>query len=147
MPLIDYAFDRETRADVRSFRMIVIIAIFVCIALFKSCSELKLSVWGRDATATIVRVEPSLYDDLDQRVFFSYADETGRSHRVDRTVSIPVVLTAGEEVAIVYRPGHEDSAVLAHERSMKWPMTLAGLSIAGLAVFISAYYKSRAGEL
>ncbi|MCC6906393.1 MAG: hypothetical protein IT430_00500 [Phycisphaerales bacterium] len=147
MALIDYAFDRETRGSIRMLRVTLLIGVFACMALFKSCSELKLSIWGRDATGTIARAEPSLYNRSDQFVLFNYVDEDGKTRHVERTITIARPLTPGEQVAVVYRKGREDDAVLAEERSMRWPMTLGGLAIAGSVAFIIAYRKSQAGEL
>jgi len=148
MALIDYAFDRDTRSDMRRIRFLLIIGVFVCIAFFKLCSELKLSIRGRDATATIVRAEPSLYNPSNQHVFYNYVDEDGQTQHVERTVSgLNRPLESGEKLPVVYRKGHERDAVFAKERSMQWPMVLGALTIAGAVAFIISYRKSQTGNL
>lgn len=147
MALINYAFDRETRSDMRMLRLLLFIGVLVCIAFFKSCSELKLSMWGRDATATIVRVEPSLYKPSNQHIYFNFVDEAGKAQHVERTVSTARPLKPGDVLPIVYRKGFESDAVFAEERSMRWPMTLGMLTIAAAVAFIISYRKSQAGEL
>lgn len=148
MALIDYAFDRDTRSDIRMLRFLLFIGVLVCIAFFKSCSELKLSMWGRDATATIVRAEPSLYNPSNQHVFYNYVDEDGKTQYLERTIKgLKRALEPGEELPVVYRKGFEQDAVFAEERSMQWPMTLGALTLAGAIAFIIAYRKAQAGEL
>ncbi len=146
--LIDHLLGGENAGEVRRFRIGLGLFILCGVALFKSCSELKLSIWGREATATVVRAEPSKYNDDGQYLTFTFRDDAGTRHTVERTVhGLERIIESPQEVGVVYRRGLERQAVLAEERSMYWPTILGLFMVGGVVWFIFEWRAAKAGEL
>jgi len=146
--LFDYLIGGENAAEVRRFRIGLGLLILCCVVLFKSCSELKLSIWGREATATVVRAEPSKYDDKGQYLTFTFEDRSGARHTVERTVyGLDRIIESPEEVGVVCRRGLEKKAVLAEERSMYWPTFLGLFVVGGIVWFFFEWKAAQSGEL
>jgi hypothetical protein len=130
------------------YRLWMGIIVLFLFSLFQSCSELKSSLWGVTATATVLSVQPSQYEPDDLYLSLRFIDQDGKQQFFKRTVGPRIGPVAPqEEVEIIYFSGAPDSARLVAERTFVWPeIFLAMIGVVVVWAFVT-YRRMEAGGL
>lgn len=148
-PIDSLIADKQQREGVRMARYGIAILILFCVALFQSCEEVRLSMWGVTSTATVGRVEPSTVDRKKFFVSLTFPDADGVPRVVRTTLAPPEdgAWQAGQQVEVIYLRGGHQWAKPVSERSMFWPLVLVGMILAALAYGWRAWRLAEQGRL
>ena len=134
--------DAETRQTYRFLWVGFILAALFIISLVRSCSELKLTLWGETATAALMQVEPPRKGERTIVIRYRFTDARGEAHTVRRRIEpTESMLVAGQEIDVIYLPKRPEAAKLVIERSMVWPIIL------GVFILISGLWLLNAWRL
>jgi hypothetical protein len=131
----------------RAARFGVGILVLFLVACVQSCSELRHALWGANASAKIIRVEPSSYGPRDEFLTLTFDDADGKNHVIKRTVGSKLgPFKASQTVAMIYIPGEPEKARLSSERSMFWPTVLLVMTAASVLWLLYAIREVKAGR-
>lgn len=137
----------ETLRNIRTFRIWLGLIILFLISVVQSCTELKQSLWGLEATASITQVRPSQYEKDEVYLSMTTTDEDGKYQRINRTIrDRHGPFTVGDELKLVYFRGAIKRARLATERSFKWPIIMLIMVGAVVVWSLVTYRRLEAGK-
>lgn len=140
--------DSDSRRAMRGMRLAVFVILLSIVACFRSCSEFKYSLWGKESIATIRSVKPSQRGELYRAVTITYLPVGAtRIEQVKKTVRASKWNHAvGDEVPVQYLAGREDRPIFAFERSNIWPIILGVLVVIAAAWCGRMYWLAKQGR-
>lgn len=126
----------EMDEEVKKFKWILLCGIGFLVSGCSALEEVRYSIWGETAEATITRTyETSLHDDLVVEYQFVEADGASRSEH-DK-IADDSLLPESDRVPVEYFPGVKDSSRLAANRSMMRVYLFGGC----IVLFGAAIYR------
>jgi hypothetical protein len=135
MSLLDrLRYDKEERQAMLWTRVAMFIVVVFLASFAFSCSEMRYSIWGEKAQATVSRVAPAPAAGRNQvTVFYDFTDAKGAKHSAkytDGELAVIKLVTDGT-FEVIYYPGYpEESAKPVATR--RWWAVAVFLGMSGL---------------